>query len=59
MLYEDKLAHARRLAKEWLESFEYLIIAEDEELQHYDENESDWDDIHDMIINGEILIGEN
>lgn len=57
MLLDDKLAHARRLAKEWLEGFEFLNIAEDEELQY--ENASDWDDIHDLIINGDVLIGED
>jgi len=57
VLYDDKLAIARRLAKEWLESFEFLTIAEDDEL--LDENEDVWDDIHDMIINGDILIGED
>lgn len=55
MLYDDKLAHARRLAKECLESFEFLCIAEDEDLENEDEDV--WDDIYEMVTNGEVLIG--
>lgn len=55
MLFDDKLAHARRLAKEWLESFEFLTIAEDEELENEDEDV--WDDIYELIADGEIVIG--
>lgn len=57
MLHDDKLAHARRLAKEWLESFEFLNIAEDDELQYQDENV--WDDIYELITDGEVLIGQD
>jgi len=47
LTYEEKLAHAQRIALMHLEDAEYSIVYEDEELE--DATEKEWHEIHDMI----------
>ena len=51
---EEKKAHARRIAQEHLQDFEFLNVVEDEELE--DASEEDQLAIHDLITGGTVTI---